>query len=133
MTRILGIDFGLRRIGMAISDERHMMAFPYGVLDVKGMTPDDIRAKIKEVCQKEEIGTIVVGVPRGLRQMQDTDMTEQAVAFADSLKELEIPIKLEEEFLSSVQAGRGPTPKAKIDASAAAIVLQTYLDRQSAV
>jgi putative Holliday junction resolvase len=130
MARYLGIDYGFRRVGLALSDERGFMAFPYGVLDIAGMKPDNVIAHISELCKKEEVGTIVIGVPRGLASMQDTEMTDHAIRFADILKALNIPIVLEEEFLTSKQASHSPTPKKQIDASAAALILQSFLERK---
>lgn len=130
MARILGIDYGTKRIGMALSDERGMMAFPYGVFDISGKTPDQIFQGIATLCSKEQIEKIVIGVPRGLSTMQDTEMTDKVFSFADGLKKLTIPVFYEEEFLSSKQAQRGSTAKQHIDASAAALILQSYLDRK---
>jgi putative Holliday junction resolvase len=130
MARYLGIDYGLRRVGLALSDEREFMAFPYGILDTAGMKPDEITAHIEELCRKENVETIVIGVPRGLASMQDTEMTDHAIRFADTLRALDIPIVLEEEFLTSRQASRAPTPKERIDASAAALILQSFLERK---
>ncbi|MEK7576756.1 MAG: RuvX/YqgF family protein [Patescibacteria group bacterium] len=128
MARTLGIDYGLRRVGLALSDEREFMAFPYGVLDIGKLTPEEIIRQIGDICKKEEVKEIVVGVPRGLSSMQDTEMTDHALRFIDILKVLQIPVKPTEEFLSSKEASRGPTPKERIDASAAALILQSFLD-----
>lgn len=117
-------------MGIAISDDRGMMAFPYGVLEVAGLARDDVVKKIGDICAKEGIEKIIVGVPRGLSRMQDTEMTDRATSFADSLRGLHVPIEFEDEFLSTKQAERGPTSKEHIDASAAALTLQTYLDRK---
>lgn len=125
MSRILGIDYGTRRIGLAISDESRVLAFPYRVLDQKG---DESITVIGEVCRKENIDRIVIGIPHGL-QGSDTAMTREAMRFADALKVVGIPTERVNEFFSSKEAARGASSKDKIDASAAAIVLQSYLER----
>lgn len=130
MARYLGIDYGTKRIGFALSDEREMMAFPHSVFEIEGMTPQKIITTIGELCKKEDIEGIVLGVPRGLSHMQNTEMTDRVFTFGDSLKSLGMPVYFEEEFLSTTQALRGPTPREKIDASAATLILQTYLERK---
>ena len=130
MARFLGIDYGLRRVGLALSDEREFMAFPYGVLDIGGLMPDDIKQRIGDICKKENVEGIIVGIPRGLASMQDTEMTDHALRFVDTLKALQIPIQTEDEFLSSKEASHSKTPKALIDASAAALILQSFLERR---
>lgn len=130
MARYLGIDYGKRRLGLALSEERGFMAFPYGVLDTQGMTPDALILHIGELCKKEDVSAIVVGIPRGLSEMQSTEMTDYAMGFADKIKSIGLPVSLEEEFLTSRQALVSEVPKDRIDASAAALILQTFLDRQ---
>ena len=130
MARMLGIDYGTRRLGLALSDERGFMAFPYGVVDVGNMTPESLVAYIKDLCKKEEVASIVVGIPHGLTEMQNTEMTDHVMRFADTLKAIGLPIGLEEEFLTSRQAAVSEVPKDRIDASAATLILQTFLDRK---
>lgn len=124
MKRILGIDFGTRRIGIAISNEDHTLAFPYSVVDASKNPVSEIRA----ICEKENISRVVVGIPHGL-QGDDTAMTRKAMQFADSLAVIGKPIERVNEFFSSKAAERGPTPKEKVDTAAAALILQSYLER----
>jgi putative holliday junction resolvase len=130
MARYLGIDYGTKRMGFSLSDEREMMAFPHGVFQIEKLTPEKILAYIGELCKKENIEGIVLGVPRGLSHMQDTEMTDRVFRFGDELKILGHPVHFEEEFLSTQQVLRGPTPREKVDASAATLILQTYLERK---
>ena len=124
MTRILGIDFGTRRIGVAVSNEDHTLAFPYSVVDALKDPVSEIRA----ICEKENISRIVIGIPHGL-QGGDTAMTKQAMQFAGSLAVIGKPVECVNEFFSSKAVERWPTPKEKVDAAAAALILQSYLER----
>lgn len=124
MSRALGIDFGTKRIGVAISNEDLTLAFPYSVVDASKNPIGEIHA----ICEKENISRIVIGIPHGL-QGDDTAMTKQAMQFADSLAVIGKPIERVNEFFSSKAAERGPTPKEKVDAAAAALILQSYLER----
>ncbi|OGZ51311.1 MAG: hypothetical protein A3F26_02195 [Candidatus Ryanbacteria bacterium RIFCSPHIGHO2_12_FULL_47_12b] len=130
MNRVLGIDYGTSRIGLALSDERGKIAFPHKVIIVRKKLIGEIIKKLREICIKESVSEIVVGLPRGLSGMQDTEMTKSVREFADALAALHLPVHLEEEFLSTKEASRGPTAKSHIDASAAAIILQSFLDSQ---
>ncbi len=126
MSRILGIDFGTRRIGLALSDEELRLAFPHRVLQSSGKIVEEIGA----ICASEEISEIVVGLPRGLANMQDTAMTAQVRTFAKSLEALKLPVHFEEEYLSTREAHGSPARQKEIDASAATIILQSFLDRK---
>jgi putative holliday junction resolvase len=123
MSRILGIDYGTKRIGLSISDESHKLAFPYETID-----RDDIIKRLREICKKESIEKIIIGNPRGLREMQDTNMTKIVHEFVTSLGALGVSLQLVDEFYSTKEAGNLPTRKENIDQSAATIILQSYLD-----
>ncbi|MDA1334445.1 MAG: Holliday junction resolvase RuvX [bacterium] len=128
MSRILGLDYGMRRIGIALSDERGMMGFPYGVLDTKEMEEKEIFEYFESLCKKESVGDIVLGIPRGLSEMQETEMTDRTFTFGKKLKKFDIPVHFIDEFLSTKEAKHGPTTKENIDASAATIILQSFID-----
>lgn len=122
MARVLGIDYGTKRIGLAVSDEGGTMAFPYGIVNKE--------SEIADICRKENISHIVVGLPRALGTMEDTQMTKVVRKFADRLRVWGVPVDFEPEFLSTKEASGGPTEKESIDAAAAAIILQSYLERK---
>ncbi|MEK7630590.1 MAG: Holliday junction resolvase RuvX [Patescibacteria group bacterium] len=126
MTRFLGIDYGGKRVGLALSDDAGTMAFPHKIIENTKRLVDDIGDLVK----KEEIACIVVGLPRALGDMHDTDMTATVRAFAKDLESLGLPVELEDEFLSSSEVTRQGGTKGAIDASAAAIILQSYLERR---
>ena len=138
MGRIAGLDFGTVRIGVAISDERHILARPLGMLENKPQFPE----KLHELLKKEgAVDKIVVGLPLKLSG-QDSTMTESARKFAKELEEkMKIKVELWDERLTSaliertmVDAGVKRKERAKVsDTLAAVLILQSYLDRKEGV
>ena len=140
--RVVGIDVGARRVGLAISDATRTLARPLETIAVSD--GDDavtrVTARIVELAAQEDgVAAVVVGVPRRL-DGSETDMTRAATAFVDALRaRLPMPIATADERLTSVEAESRLASrerdwkkrKEKIDAAAAAIVLQDFLDRQS--
>jgi len=141
--RILGIDFGTKRIGFAISDENRTLAFPKEVVS----NDSNILKKIGEIIQAEEITEIVVGESLDSKGRENT-IQKKIKFFIEKLESLyEIKVHLEKEFMSSVEARRTQIFKSSLnqtqassrvkkekdgraDAKAAAIILQRYLDRK---
>lgn len=124
MARLLGIDYGTVRVGLALSDPERKLAFPKEVVPL-----GDALKHIEGVVESEKISGIIVGIPTPLSG-KESDMTKQARAFAEMLTyELSVSVTTWPELLSSREALRAPGGK-KDDASAAAIVLQSYLDEQ---
>lgn len=123
--RLLGIDFGTKRVGIALSDESAILAFPEAVLDNDNLLLENILKIIKE----KEIGKIIIGESKDYK-MKDNLIMEDINNFIESLKkETNIPIKLHPEFMSSMQAEKEMGQKTKsIDAQAATIILQSYID-----
>jgi putative pre-16S rRNA nuclease len=131
MPRILGLDVGERRIGLAISTPEGRLAVPLRILESQ-KEPADIQA-IGEIARAEEATSIVVGYPLSL----DGSIGPQArriEAFARRLEHASgLPVALWDERLTSVQAERSMTSarrRGPVDDVAAAIILQSYLDRQ---
>jgi len=129
MPRILGLDIGERRIGIAISTPEGGLAVPLRILE-REKEPVDIE-RIAEIARSEDAGAIVVGDPLSL----DGSVGPQARsvrAFARRLQSSTgLRVELWDERLTSVQAGRSPSrQRGPIDDLAAAIILQAYLDRQ---
>ena len=124
--RYLGIDYGIKRIGLALSDDDGQMAFPGGIVMGHG---DKAIKEIAEKIKKENIGVIVVGLPIGLNG-NETDQTSITRAFVTLLKKtFPIPIETENEMLTSRMAIASGARDDHIDASSAAIILQSYLDK----
>ena len=122
--RHLGIDFGTKGIGIAISDERGGFAFP------KEIIPNEQAVqRIAEMVEIEHIGAIVLGDTRALNGRGNA-VTPAAERFASSLAEqVTVPIHSVQEAWSTVEAARyAPKGKGHDDSAAAAIILQRYLD-----
>ncbi|MDE3046057.1 MAG: Holliday junction resolvase RuvX [Verrucomicrobiota bacterium] len=137
MARIAAIDYGLKRIGLAISDARGVIAFP---LDTVAGGPAAIEHIKKGFGEKlAEIEEIVVGFPL-LMSGKEGEMTLLVKKFAEELeKALHIPVRLLDERLSSKLAEQSlreldlsrKERSRKVDTTAAVMLLQTYLDQKS--
>lgn len=123
--RYLGIDYGAKRIGLAVSDEEGKMAFPYEVVLNQG----DIVEKMGEIIEKEKIDKIVVGESKNF-EGEPNKIMKDIEKFVLGIKAgFKVEIIFEPEFLTSVQAKKSQPESGMRDASAAAIILQSYLDR----
>ena len=123
--RYLGIDYGAKRIGIAMSDDAAGFAFP------KETIPNDTSAidRIATIVKAEGVGGIIIGDARALNG-EKNPITREAEAFGTSLgTHVRVPVYPSWEAWSSVEAARF-SPKGGLhnDASAAAIILQRYLD-----
>jgi len=123
--KIIGIDYGERRVGVAISDDSRKMAFPVSVLE----NNDKLLQRIKEIIEKENVDKIVVGESKDFSGEPNRIMKEIEVFVKDLETQSDLTIVLEPEFLTSHQAQRYTGKNNMHDASAAAIILQSYLDR----
>lgn len=137
--RILGIDLGERRIGLAVSDASGTLARPLKTIE-RGRADRDAVAQLclvlAELNTEDSIGSIVVGLPRRLdgSPTEQTARVEQMVALLS--KTVNLPVYTQDERLSSHEAeARLATRerdwrkrKARLDAAAAAVILQDFLD-----
>ena len=132
--KILGIDYGRVRIGLALSEEEGKIAFGRGTILRKNL--DDDLKKIEEIVKEEKAAEIVVGLPLKLNGSK-AEQAEEAERFTGKLKEkIALPVKLWDERLSTAQAERillqadlrRKKRKKVIDKVAAQIILQSYLD-----
>ena len=132
--RILALDHGTKRIGVALSDETATLAQPLEFIPAQplGKALD----RIKQIVKDRQVGEILVGMPRNMNGTYGP-AAEAAGQFAATLREaLGVPVKTWDERLTSVQANRflieagmrREQRKTKADQSAAAILLQSYLD-----
>jgi len=130
---ILGIDFGQKRIGLAIS--RRGIAFEYKTLEFKNQ--DSLLLEINQICQDEQIKKIVIGLSK-TRENKIGFQAKRQLKFAKSLKnKLKIPIIFENEIFTTREAGRilneQKIKKRKlkkfVDSKAAQLILQSYLDK----
>ncbi|MHB8652102.1 MAG: Holliday junction resolvase RuvX [Minisyncoccota bacterium] len=125
--RYLGIDFGTKKVGLALSDERGVLAFPEAVIkNDRALLPS-----VVALCAERGVGEIVMGDSRDFAGEENT-VHAPASAFAKALAGAAgVPVSFEPEFLTSYQARQFQGSHAMIDASAAAIILQSFLDRKS--
>ena len=132
--RVLALDHGTKRIGVALSDETATIAHPLEFIPAQPLAA--CLARLKEIIRERPVQEIVVGLPRNMNGTCGP-AAEAALKFAAALREaLKLPVKTWDERLTSVQANRllieagvrREQRKAKVDQSAAAIVLQSYLD-----
>ncbi|MEI6528092.1 MAG: Holliday junction resolvase RuvX [bacterium] len=125
MPRLLGIDYGTKRVGIAVSDEAGQIAFPKEVLKNDNL----LLSKIGDICKNDKITTVIIGESKNFNG-EDNPIMEEIYDFMRYLEEvLKLEVILEPEFLSSHQAARVQGEHGKLDASAAAIILQSYLDK----
>ncbi|KAB2674702.1 MAG: Holliday junction resolvase RuvX [Verrucomicrobia bacterium] len=132
--RILALDHGTKRIGVATSDELRMMAHPLEYIDAEPFA--GVLDRIRVLVREKEVGQIIVGMPRRM----DGSYGEAAARtkeFVNVLREaIPLPIRTWDERLTSVAANRALNEggvkrgdrKERVDAMAAAILLQSYLD-----
>ena len=136
MGRILGVDYGDARIGLAISDDTKSIAFPYET--IRNKNREYLLEFLKKLICKKRIEFLVVGLPIGMNG-KDTDQTKKVRAFADSIKVLDIAIYFQDERLTSVSAKKSLIKqniktghmKEKIDERAASIFLQQFIDHKN--
>jgi putative Holliday junction resolvase len=135
----LGIDYGSKRVGLALSDDGGSMAFPYKILSNNLELIDDIH----NICGTESVSAIVIGESHDLSG-QPNKIMGSIEEFKRNLEaELDLPIYFQKEFMTTIEArgregkeqnnarksAKGATLSA--DASAAALILQRYLDKKN--
>lgn len=123
--RILGIDYGKKRIGLAISDESQTFA-----RELKILSPKDFFKNILNLIKEEEVGKIVLGWPLNMTG-KETDKTREVGKFKQRLEELvKVKVDIMDERLSTSMAKNLPGGATDRDSLAAQIILQNYLNRQ---
>jgi putative holliday junction resolvase len=122
--KILGIDYGEKNVGLAISDREQNQAFVYDTIQMGKNFWD----KLEEIIEQEKPDRIIVGLPLGLNG-EYTKKTEEVVIFIEELENnLKLPVETEDERLSSVEADKLNSGNGR-DEEAARIILQSYLDK----
>jgi putative Holliday junction resolvase len=132
--RILALDHGTKRVGLALSDETATIAQPLEFIAAEPL--DDLLKRLKNIIDSKRVEEILIGLPRNMNGTYGP-AAEKAREFAARLRtEFSIPVKTWDERLTSVQANRylieagmrRDKRKTKVDQTAAAILLQSYLD-----
>lgn len=133
MSRVIGLDYGTKRVGVAVSDQTRTIASPYSVVDTGGAF--DV---IESLVAEEEAELVVVGLPVGLSG-NESSSTVGARRFAEQLSaRLSVPVELADERFTSkvaesvlIEAGMTRERRRQIrDKLAATVMLQSYLDSQ---
>ena len=130
--RILGLDFGEKRVGVAISDPLRLTA--HGLTTLVGKTTEEIIAFVQRICREKTVAEIVMGYPL-LMSGDEGDIAKSARLLAEQIeRETSIPVILWDERLSSRQAEKvvretgSKRKKEDVDRIAACFILQSYLD-----
>ncbi|HEU5249411.1 MAG TPA: Holliday junction resolvase RuvX [Thermoanaerobaculia bacterium] len=128
MTRILAIDFGEKRIGLATGDTAGGLATPRRTI---ARSADDAAvAAIGRFCREEQIDTLLVGIPRS-PEGRESAIAPRIRSFSEKLaRAVSLPLQFHEETLTSDEAARrlrGRRSRAGIDAEAAAVLLEDWL------
>ena len=135
MGRFLAIDFGEKRVGLALSDPMKIIAKPFKTIFYSNQ--NDLINKIALIIKDEKIEKIILGLPKGLKG-NNTSQTNLVIEFYNFIKDkIDTPIVMEDERLSSVSAKKSLIlqniktghNKTLIDETAAATFLQLYLDK----
>lgn len=141
MTRLLGIDFGEKRIGLALSDPTGTIASPLSTIQRRRGKRMPLRA-VEEVAREHSVEAVVVGLPLDLEGRENQWCSEVRAAGDELARRLDVPVSYVDERMTSRRAERAVRgiglprtkreEKGRIDAAAAALVLQSWLDRPSA-
>lgn len=132
--RLLGLDIGGRRIGVAVSDETGMIASPAAMIPRQS----DVAGQLRELVERYSAAMLIVGLPVGLSGREGPQAAEVR-AYTDALAvEVGVPVEYWDERLSTsiaersliAQGTRRNKRKEQVDAVAAAVILQSYLDNQ---
>lgn len=130
--RVLGLDVGDRRVGLALSDPTGFLASPFRFVD-RG--PSDL-TDILNIAAENEVAEIVVGLPLSMSGDSGAQVGKVRGFIRDLRSQTDLPIKTVDERLSTVQAQgmlrqsgrRRQRDRGQLDAAAAAVILQAYLD-----
>lgn len=122
---MMGIDYGTRRVGVALSDESGFYAFPATVI------PNDTNLirEIKNICDKEEVSEIVLGESLNYDN-KPNDIMIAVESFKKDLEKEGFTVYFEPEHMTSIEAERIIGKDKESDARAAAIILKSYIDRR---
>ena len=124
--KYMGIDYGEKRVGIAISDDEGRLSFPHSVLE----NNSEIIGLLEKMCKDGHITGIVIGESRDFKGKPNT-ILKDSVVFAEKLKQkIKLPIFFEPEFLTSKQASH-IQGDSMLDASAASIILESFLNKKN--
>ncbi len=123
--RYLGIDFGSKRVGIALSDEKGEFAIPFIVLKFSKTVADEI----VDIAKENSVKSIVMGESKNYKGEPNKVMAE-SVTLKGKLEARGYKVEFEPEFMTSINAERFQGKTEHTDSSAAALILQSYLDKK---
>ena len=139
--KILAIDYGSKKIGLATADSELKIAVPHQPISYQNKK--ELLRKIRRIVQKEEIAKIILGLPLSF-SFQETKISEEVRKFGKELEQvIKLPVELENEVLSSKEAEshqeaiwrkvkkRKQRQKIDLDSQAAVVILDGYLKKMS--
>ena len=142
--KFLGIDYGTKRIGVAISDEKKVLAFPKEIV----LNDSSSLKKLEEIIKTENISEIIIGESIDFSGKLNALSARIEIFILELKNKFNLPIHKQKEFLTSVEARKAGGNKkilsqsqvhsrlkqiksGRVDASAAALILQRYLDKKN--
>lgn len=126
--RYMGIDYGSKRVGIAISDEGGEFALPLIVLPNSQKKGPDVVKEIVALAKENKVTMIIVGESKNYKGEANAILPE-TLALKKDLEKKGFEVIMEPEFMTSVNAERFQGKHDMLDASAAALILQSYLDK----
>ena len=129
--RYLGIDYGTKKVGLALSDEAGMMGFPHGALP----NTSELLEEVTRLVREKGVGAVVMGESRNFAG-EENPVAQEAKAFAKALSDATgLPVHFEPELFTTQEARRYPDGSRMegspdVDASAAALILSAFLERE---
>jgi putative Holliday junction resolvase len=135
LQRILGIDFGTARIGLSLSDPLQILARPYDTLK----SDEGVMKRIADIVEREQVGQIVVGLPLNLKGLKGKKALEVEEFVTRLKRHVDVEVFIWDERFTTLMAHQTirqmgtkkrdrETNKGRVDAMAASLLLQSYLD-----
>lgn len=122
--KYLGIDYGEKRIGIAVSDDGGVIAFPHTTIENTSST----LSEIKKICDAQKPAQIVIGMPMLIGE--ESLMMRTIRMFGDAVARfIQIPVAYENEIFTTKMATQSGAKKNTVDQSSAALILQSWIDR----
>ena len=137
MSRLLGIDYGTVRIGLALSDPTRTLASPLPFLE--NNSPQQVTQALSELIQTHQISALIIGLPRNMDGTYGPSAQKVRDFISQIQKDILLPITPIDERLTTAQASKQLTGiglnqkqlRKKVDSSSACLILQQYLDRST--